>query len=227
MPDSHPLTAVPFSVASCVFLRGGPLSSALFASRAPPSAWVACPCPWRDAPRVLRMPVSVLPPQPFVGQTPQSPPTPQRVPVNRLRAENMCHPHQLHMQPPGRGPRQPQDRPKPRVVLSATLSWTSHVFSPKPHQSHPTDSPPLPSIWPPPAVTTQLTKHIRLPWTHKTTVSSSSSLQSCLPLPSSLPPSVGLSFKNGLSPTLSPLPHGRSKAGTRRAEQCHAVTVTR
>lgn len=158
---------------------------------------------------------------------PSHPPPPQRVPVNRLRAENICHPHQLHVQPSGRGPRQPQGRPKPRVVLNATLSWTSHLFSPRPHQSHPTNSPPLPSVWPPPAFTTQLTEHVRLPWTHKTTVSSPSSLQACLPLPSSLPPGVGLSFKNGRSPALSPLPHGRSKAGTRRAERCHAATVTR
>lgn len=133
-------------------------------------------------PRVLRMSVSVLPPQPFVGQLPQSLPTPQQFPVNRLRAEHICHPHQLHVQP--------QDAPKPRAVLNATLSWTSHLFSPKPHQS-PHKLPSIPFHCPPPAVTPQLTEHIRLPWTHKTPVSSSSTAAFVCPSPAVFQPVLG------------------------------------
>lgn len=164
-------------------------------------------------PRVLRMSVSVLSPQPFVGQLPQSPPTPQQFPINRLKAEHVCH-HQFHVQP--------QDAPKPRAVLNATLSWTSHLFSPKPHQS-PHKLPSIPFHRPPPAVTPQLTKHIRLPWTHETPVSSSSTAVFVCPSPTLSSSQCWVIFQEWpLAPTATPAPpliKGRRPDGQRDAVQ--------
>ena len=106
---------------------------------------------------------------------------------------------------------QPQDRPKPRAVLNTTLSWTSHLFSPKRHQSPPKFLS-IPFHRPSPAVTPQLTEPIRLPWTHKTPVSSFSTAVFVCPPLLCLPASVGSSFRNGLLPPLSPLPHHWLKA---------------